>query len=81
MVYDNANVLLKTYYKTELSVTTDTCSKLAIDFPLMLINIVNLQLPFFFFFGIETLIPSYHSLVPGRSSVNQFINNLFFGWL
>lgn len=48
MVYDNANVLLKTYYKTELSVTTDTCNKLAIDFPLMLINVVNLQLPFFF---------------------------------
>lgn len=47
MVYDNANVLLKTYYKTELSVTTDTCSKLAIDFPLMLLNIVNLQLAFF----------------------------------
>lgn len=77
MVYDNANVLLNTYYMTELSVTTDTCSKLAIDFPLMLINIVNLQLPFFF--GIKTLIPSYHSLVPGRSSVNQFINNMFFG--
>lgn len=47
MVYDNANVLLKTYYKTELSVTTDTCSKLAIDFPLILLNIVNLQLAFF----------------------------------
>lgn len=47
MVYDNANVLLKTYYKMELSVTTDTCSKLAIDFPLMLLNIVNLQLAFF----------------------------------
>lgn len=51
MVYDNANVLLKTYYKTELSVTTDTCNKLAIDFPLMLINVVNLQLPFFFWNG------------------------------
>ena len=80
MVYDNANVLLKTYYKTELSVTTDNCNKLAIDFPLMLINVVNLQLPFFFF-RMETLIPSYHSLVPGKSSVNQFINNMFFGWL
>ena len=79
MVYDNANVLLKTYYKTELSVTTDTCSKLAIDLPLMLLNIVNLQLAFFL--GMETIIPSYYSLVPGRSSVNRFINNMFFAWL